>query len=1049
MKNYSSYSDIELKTTISSFRESKIPLSKQLIEDVFGIANESINRRLGIWKIFSGEFRNRKIDSYLTIAEKIVARRTNNPSENSYTDNFFLGDHESGRSVDSIFGSKVLDDAEECIIKNIVYVKESRKILSDSNIMLPSNFYKSISLKIPHVSEFRASDEQIRAGQYLLDNTVVEMDAGEGKTIAAAFAGIMHAIRGHKVHIITANDYLALRDVSRLRSVYESIGITVGTLLSNMGYQDRRETYKSTILYGTLREIGFDMLRDNLNASTTQPIQGKLDVAIVDEADQALIDEASTPLIIGSSPTKKPRSLLRIKSLIEDLIQRQFQVTRGIERAIESSPVNNSTQTELLAQIMLSNPESPVLIRQLSKSRKTIKSINNLIASNENYVPNLLTKNLFYLLNNDSQTVTLTERGHKLVESTLGDIFHTEDLELKIDGVNSSKLMSPDKKQRHLENLETRIGYRHTQINQVNQMLRAYTLLKRNVHYVVSDEKIFLVDRLTGRRRPDNKYQFGLQAALEAKEGLGITPDTDILGQISVRGLMLKYSHLSGITGTARDSEIEFQQAYGLDTVSVSPTYKNRRVDLPTMIFDSKIDKLNEIVMQTQQCQKIGIPVLIGTITVEQSEELGTLFTENNINYKRLDAVNNDKEAEIVKTAGSYGSVTLATNMAGRGTDILMDPDLNKRIASNYAAMAVEHLSKGAGSIIFHYRSTEEARTLESELSKIKDVKWIRENTGENLQTIVTKGNSPKPSKTCKNIDCRFGLYVIGSELNESRRVDLQLRGRTARQGNLGSARFIISYEDHLLAFSNSRKPHSMGKRGIHLRHDEGTLLQDWIKNIQSTIESENVKSRNITHEFDFVIEKRDAFFNHLRKQTLESHSFFEKCMTSVEQRSESLTKQYFHSPNINEYPTLFDAFSEELEREFEIDVENLWGLGIPKMQDSLITLLSHKLNKLRDYIGPKEFDTVSKQIFIKTVDDLRINHNSLIRDVLLSIQLCGYGQKKTVTEFIGHVITAEKQLENEIVEAFLPRIFRIQPKTPRRQIFEPTILKDIHEILV
>jgi preprotein translocase subunit SecA len=168
-----------------------------------------------------------------------------------------------------------------------------------------------------------------------------------------------------------------------------------------------------------------------------------------------------------------------------------------------------------------------------------------------------------------------------------------------------------------------------------------------------------------------------------------------------------------------------------------------------------------------------------------------------------------------------------------------------------------------------------------------------------------------------------------------------------------------------------------------------------------------------------------------------------------VEQRSENLIKQYFHSPDISQYPALFDAFSEELRREFETDVGNLWGLGIPKMRDSLIILLLGKLHKLRSYIDPKEFDTVSKQIFIKTVDDLRINHNSVIRDVLLSMQLCGYGQKKTVAEFIGHVMTAEKQLENEIVEAFLPRIFKIQPKTTRRQIFEPRILKDIHEILV
>ena len=863
----------------------------------------------------------------------------------------------------------------------------------------------------------------------------------------------MHAILGKRVHVITSNDYLAYRDASLLTPMYESLGISVASLLSHMGEADRSESYKATILYGTLREIGFDLLRETLRYPGDRSTQGNLEVAIVDEADQSLIDEASTPLIIGGAPTSRPRSILKIKSAIEDIVQRQSEIAKELEQDIERNVQGDQKRTTLLAQLMLSKPESNVLQNNLGKDKRLTRRIKVMIDSDLTYDLNdHLTEHFYYLVNYEKQTVTLTDLGYRRIESIIGPVFDLDDLHRKAAEIDTYPSMSLNQQRRYLDNLNTRMGYRQNQINQVHQMLRAYALFNRDEHYVVTEGRIVLVDELSGRRRPDNKYQFGLQGALEAKEGLEISNDTEVLAQISVRGLMLKYNHLSGITGTASDSEVEFQQAYGLSVVSVSPSNDDRRVDLPTMVFESKADKLCELVQQTALCHRVGRPVLIGTITVDQSDDVSKLLEDQGICHKRLDAVNNAEEAEVIRTAGSYGAVTVATNMAGRGTDILLDPGLDETIAANYAAVALEEFSNGTETVIFRCGSPDEAVILETELSHTPGISWKRDMVTDDTETIVYRGVTGSCSDKVKEIDYGFGLYVIGSELNDSRRVDLQLRGRTGRQGCLGSSRFIVSYEDRLLAFTNvSNSIQNWGKRSTisDLHYYQGRRVQDWIDKAQSSIETENEARRRAAHDFDVVMEKRDEVYNTLRKKTLDSQSFFETCLQFVEQKSEKLVESHFPSSMIDHYPALFQRFSEELMEDFLVDVDGLWELGIERMKVDLSLLMIARLDELRFAGNPRYFDETANKLFLQTTDDLRTGRNAALRDLLLSVQLCGSGHKGTVSEFIERAVGVDEQLQNEVLDTFLLRLYTLYPDYVTHQYVQPIVLEDVHEILI
>ena len=322
-------------------------------------------------------------------------------------------------------------------------------------------------------------------------------------------------------------------------------------------------------------------------------------------------------------------------------------------------------------------------------------------------------------------------------------------------------------------------------MNQVHQMLRAYVLLERDVDYVVTDGRVVLVDALTGRKLPDNRYQHDLHAALEAKEGVEILAAHETLARISVPGFVRQYSMLSGLTGTAMDSAGEFERDYGKPVVRVPSAQPSRRVGLPSRLYRTEAGKLAALRDEIRLCRRAGRPVLVGTVTVEQSELISRLLDEHGIDHRLLNAVNSASEAEIVKSAGAYGAVTIATNMAGRGTDIVVDSGLDARIVEGYLSLAHDLLADGAAEVRLQCDSTTEADAL---LSGVRaDGGGLSESYSSRDRTVTLRNSSGNGEGGAASLDFGLGLYVIATEMNRSHRADRQLRGRTARQGAFGS----------------------------------------------------------------------------------------------------------------------------------------------------------------------------------------------------------------------------------------------------------------------
>ncbi len=473
----------------------------------------------------------------------------------------------------------------------------------------------------------RPFDEQIVAALAMAEGTVVEMQTGEGKTLAAVMPATLNALTGRGVHVLTVNDYLARRDATWMEPIYAALGLTAAFVQHEMSAADRRRAYLADVTYVTAKEAGFDHLRDLLATTTSELVHRPFHFAVVDEADSLLIDEARVPLVVAGHVDRQDSSAGRMADLVRRLAPAVHYQTSGYERDVELTDAGIAAAEQILGCGSLHGPENDVLLAEL------------------------------------------------------------------------------------------------------NCALHAHALLRRDVDYIVRDGAIGVVDELTGRVVADRHWPDGLQAALEAKERLTRQADGRILGSITVQDFLKGYDRLCGMTGTARDGAEELRAMYGLDVVVVPTHRPMRRIDHPDVVFATRGAKDRAIREEVRRLHATGRPVLVGTLTIEESERLAGQLEGAGISCRVLNARNDAAEAAIVAAAGAPGAVTIATNMAGRGTDI--------------------RLGGPAGA----------------------------------EEQVIALG----------------GLYIIGTNRHESRRVDLQLRGRAGRQGDPGETRFFVSLEDPLL----------------------------------------------------------------------------------------------------------------------------------------------------------------------------------------------------------------------------------------------------------
>ena len=516
-------------------------------------------------------------------------------------------------------------------------------------------------------------DVQIAGAIILHRGKITEMKTGEGKTLVATMPIFLNALTGRGVHIITVNDYLAQRDAEWMGEVYKKLGLTVGYLQNSMDNNQRREAYNCDITYGTNTEYGFDYLRDNMSLATEDQVQRGHAFAVVDEVDSVLIDEARTPLIIsGSVDAPVDNTFQDLKPLIQNLVRKQNSLVSEFVKQAESYLKENKEQDAGL-KLLQANRGMPKnrQFRKIFQESGMIKLAHNVESSYlRDKQMHKVDEDLYFSIDEKSHIIDITEKGRQLLAPNNPETFVIPDLGELLNDIDSQIDLTPNQIAKEKEKAHQLHAERSGKIHNINQLLRAYTLYEKDVEYVIQDGKVMIVDEFTGRVLPGRRYSEGLHQALEAKENVTIERETQTLATITIQNYFRLYDKLSGMTGTAETEAEEFGAIYNLD-VTVVPTHTSViREDRDDLVYKTKREKYNAVIEEISNCHKRGQPVLVGTISVEVSELLSRMLKRKGILHNVLNAKQHQKEAEIVTRAGQSGAITIATNMAGRGTDI-------------------------------------------------------------------------------------------------------------------------------------------------------------------------------------------------------------------------------------------------------------------------------------------------------------------------------------------------------------------------------------------
>ncbi len=529
-------------------------------------------------------------------------------------------------------------------------------------------------------------DVQLIGAIILHQGKIAEMATGEGKTLVATLPLYLNALEGKGAHLITVNDYLAQRDSEWVGQVLRYLGLTVGVILNDMTPEQRKVAYGCDVTYGTNNEFGFDYLRDNMASTEENIVQMRgHHYAIVDEVDSVLIDEARTPLIISGPVSVSTHKYNEMKPLVDRLVTQQNRLVNHLIQE-GNALINDSKEREGARKLLLAEKGAPknkrlMKLYQDPSIKKLVQTVENDYlrdkgqnkTSDEHYFGEL-----YYIVDEKSHTIDLTENGRECLNPADPDMFLLPDMGDEVATIENDETLDESQKLAKKDEVYQIINERGEKLQNISQLLRAYSLYEKDQEYVVQDGKVLIVDEFTGRILAGRRYSDGLHQAIEAKENVKIERETQTLATITLQNYFRMYDKLSGMTGTAETEAAEFWEIYKLD-VMVIPTNKPiTRYDWEDLLYRTKREKYNAIVNEVEEMHKLGRPVLVGTVTVEVSETLSRMFKRRGLKHNVLNAKQHKSEAEIVAQAGERGAITIATNMAGRGTDIKLDPSVLK-----------------------------------------------------------------------------------------------------------------------------------------------------------------------------------------------------------------------------------------------------------------------------------------------------------------------------------------------------------------------------------
>ena len=980
-----SRSDGELREGLKGIQARLNPADPEAgIVETFAITDESIRRRLGYWRIFDSDFDRQNLERYWQLAQ------------GSYADQAAAG----------------LDGEERVIVDTLRWVPGELASRYGWDILLPGEFYQALGRKdTDNILRFEPTDEQLLAGLHLFRGKIVEMNAGEGKTVAAVFPAVLHAIHGHSIQIATANDYLAARDCELLAPVYRALGISVDNVLSSLVDGERRYAYGQQVVYGTLREFGFDFLRDNLKTATAEQVQGKRDTIIVDEVDQALIDEARTPLIIAGAPLLNRQTLERANQAVGQLVERQAARAGEYLDRLERETLTGKDYAGLMARALLAQPDNDRLRRlAAAQPRAYRQALAALYPDGSDYPDPELAEGLYCLVDREQRFVTLTAQGIEFLENRLGRFY-----DAGADGEDAG-----------LSRQEER---RVNLANQVYQLLRAYLLLKRDADYIVAEDGIILLDRTTGRPRPDSRYQEGLHPALEAKEGVAVNPEGAALAQISVQGFANRYRHLAGMTGTAVDAAAECRQLYSREVVALPTAHPLRRRDLPSRVYANRGEQLAAIAAAARQCQETGQPVLVGVQTVAESAVVSKHLAEAGIEHNLLNAVSGHREAEIVRRAGAAGAVTVATNMAGRGTDIILDPDLNCQIIANCRSLLRQRLERENCPVVVHCPTAAEADLLVDALAADRELVCDRRD-GDQAELVVSRAVGPVSSKYPavgpEPVEFGLGLYVVSAAFSAATRVAWQLKGRSGRQGQFGASRFILSWDDPLLAYRGDRRPGLADCQKTDAAgrvYFEGKAVERYLEQVQEAAERDAAAGRGVQQDYAAIADAHTAAYYQARQEVMTGATGLEDAISIAPGAAYRIVERHFPAGENSGYSGRFWQLAKELRECYGIDAGRLYGAPLDSLPGEIADLLVEVLAARHGELGGRRFGELARLLRLQSGDEVWKDYRAGLQARSVSSRLGGYGHKSAVADYIIHAVAAWREFQGEWADLFLARL--------------------------
>ena len=836
-------------------------------------------------------------------------------------------------------------------------------------------------------------DVQLMGGIQLHFGKIAEMATGEGKTLVATLPLYLNALPGRGAHLVTVNSYLARRDSQWMGHLFRYLGLTVGCLDdTEPGTHERKAAYQSDITYGTNNEFGFDYLRDNMVTSLEQRVQRSHIFAIVDEVDSVLIDEARTPLIIsGPVGNESDAEYFEHNAAVSRLVRKQTELVNVLvaegERLLEAGNTNDAALK--LYQAQLGHPKNRRLLKLLNETgnKQLVQKMELEHIADRKLPPSKqsfrdVEEDLLYVLDERGHSVHLTDRGVDFMSPADHDAFVLPDLSEAVHRIDHDHELTAEGKIAARRDLEIQYAAKSERLNIVHQLLRAHALYDKDVNYVVQEGEVLIVDEFTGRTMPGRRWSEGLHQAVEAKEGVRVKGETQTMATITIQNYFRMYEKLAGMTGTAETEETEFYQIYKLE-VAVIPTNRDViRDDRHDLVYKTRREKYNAIVEETRRLHGLGYPVLIGTTSVEASETLSKLMQRGGMQHSVLNAKYHQREAEIVANAGQPAAITIATNMAGRGTDIKL----------------------GEG-------------VTESKPSVVKDL------DGKDVDVQETGG-----------------LHIIGSERHESRRIDRQLRGRAGRQGDPGASQFFLSLEDDLMRlFGSDRIARLMDRMGAQegevLTHP---LITRSIEQAQKRVELQNFQSRKRLLEYDDVMNQQREVIYSLRAFALEGGEELKgEALKMVEKalgrRVETVLAEY---ETVEEWD--FDLLRQELLIHYMIQLDSLsdpdqrptdlvaaQGQAVEAGRAAFAAKLE-SLDAIRDDEGGYG-DRLLRYVMLNVLDEKWKDHLYDLDQLRNAIHYRSWGQKDPLLEYKQEAYTMFVDLMNDIAETFTDRFLKVQ----------------------